>query len=151
MLDLEDILKAIEKVLSFIFGPQTPPQVLQALGYTLAVLFALLGVWSVLFILSRIKTLFVEHFLPLLYNPQEKRRSTRRQRFADHVESEIRRLNNLEEWSDHRFTELEAEVEAEGRRRAWHAIAFWHGATRGLRRERSLSRALQGTFNPRRG
>ena len=32
--------------------------------------------------------------------------------FADHVESEIRRLNTLEAWNDNRFTESEAEREA---------------------------------------
>jgi hypothetical protein len=62
--------------------------------------------------------------------------------FASIVESRVRDLNNKEEWSDRRFTELEAEVETQGdsrRRRGLLGLV----RRRGLRRERSLSRALR--------
>ncbi len=65
----------------------------------------------------------------------------RRQLFASFVESRVRDLDNKEEWSDQRFAELEAEVETVGvarRRRLFGLI----GSGDGLRRERSLSRAL---------
>jgi len=52
---------------------------------------------------------------PIFYNKEQKQLNRRRRRFVDHIESEIRRINRLEEWSDHRFTELEAEVETQGR------------------------------------
>lgn len=64
----------------------------------------------------------------------------RYRRFADHVESEVRRLNNLESWSHYRFTELEAEVEAEGGYYQWR---FPFRQQRGLRRESSFSKALE--------
>lgn len=73
----------------------------------------------------------------------EKQRMDRRRRFADHIESEIRRLNNLEEWRDYRFTELEAEIEAEGRRRTFSLFPFFSKTGSGLRREQSLSKALE--------
>ena len=47
-------------------------------------------------------------------------------------------LNSQEDWKDYHFTELEAEVEAEGRRRF-----FWLSRYNTLRRERSLAKALE--------
>jgi hypothetical protein len=67
------------------------------------------------------------------------RRLRRRGAFAVFVESRVRDLDNKEEWSDQRFAELEAEVEtvgSSGRGR------LPRPSRRGLRRERSLSRAL---------
>src|SRR5437764_183429 len=81
-----------------------------------------------------------------LRNPEEKRRRDRRQTFAEHIEQEIRRLSLKEDWRDRHFTELEAEVEAEGYRRIFDFIPFAgffnqtkNGLTKsGLKRERSL-------------
>lgn len=70
-----------------------------------------------------------------------KRYLLRRQRFAEHIEHEIRRLNSLEEWRDYRFAELEAEVEAEGESR----VGLLKRTRSGLRREKSLSTALQNS------
>lgn len=73
--------------------------------------------------------------------PGERRRARRRHWFALHVKSELQRLDNLESWQDYRFTELEAEVEAEGGRRG---LLFGRlRPKRDLTRERSLSRALR--------
>ncbi len=67
-------------------------------------------------------------------------RKERWRQFADYIESEIRRLNNLESWSHYRFTELEAEVELEGEYR----FAGMHKKTEeGLLRVDSLSEALK--------
>ena len=109
----------------------------------LVIVLALVGIWWALDILSKIKTLWTKELSPLFYNPEEKKRVSRRRRFADHVESEIRRLNNLEAWSDYRFAELEAEVEAEGRQRLYSFLPFLQRSRSGLRRERSLSKALE--------
>ncbi len=76
-------------------------------------------------------------------NPEEERRSRHRRRFAYHIESEIHALNSREEWKDYRFAELEAEVEAEGRRRKFGIFRLLQRTQRGLRRERSLSKALE--------
>jgi hypothetical protein len=81
--------------------------------------------------------------LPLLYNENQKLRIRCRQQFADYIESEIRRLNQKEDWSDFRFAELEAEVEAEGNRRVSSILPFIKRTSKGLRREKSLSRALR--------
>ena len=63
-------------------------------------------------------------FIPLFYNVEQKRKIRHRQRFADHIESEIRRLNQREDWSDFRFAELEAEIEMEGKRSAFSFLPF---------------------------
>jgi hypothetical protein len=72
---------------------------------------SVLSIDIVLLAFSKIKQVVVEDIQPIFYNPVQRRRRNRRQRFADHVESEMRRLNNLESWNDNRFSELEAEVD----------------------------------------
>ena len=143
MPDFEKVLNALKAVLKMIFGEEVPPRITLGLGYVLAGLGILAGLWAMLHILSKIKKLWVEDFWPVFYNAEEKRRIKRRQQFADYLEGEIRRLNSLESWSDYRFAELEAEVEAEGRRRIYGL--FFSRTQSGLRRERSLSRALEAS------
>lgn len=143
MPDFEKIISTINTVLKLVFGDQVPPWIFTLIGYILLLALILIGIWGLLVILSKIKKIWAEEFHPLFYNPEGKRRVQRRQRFADHIESEIRRLNNLEVWSDYHFAELEAEVEAEGQRQASGALPFFPRAQSGLRRERSLSKALE--------
>lgn len=63
--------------------------------------------------------------------------------FADHVDWQLRLLSAKEDWRDDRFAELEAEVEVEGRE--W--VSRWLRGSPSrrvtLRREKSLSRALE--------
>ncbi|MEU1399069.1 NACHT domain-containing protein [Micromonospora zamorensis] len=73
---------------------------------------------------------------------RDPRRLRRRALFADHVESQLRRLDEREEWRDHRFARLEAEVETEGGRRFLLPRRL-HRRRDDLRREKSLSSALQ--------
>jgi hypothetical protein len=75
-------------------------------------------------------------------DPETKRLLSRRQKFAGHVADRIRDLNRAEKWDDFYFAELEAEVETD-----WDSHQRWgfgkpFGRQRGLRRERSLSKAL---------
>jgi hypothetical protein len=104
-----------------------------------------LSIYIVLLAFSKIKQVLVEDIQPIFYNPVQRRRRNRRQRFADHVESEVRRLNNLESWNDNRFSELEAEVEFQGHWMAFSWLPFIRRSRYGTRRERSLSKALQVT------
>jgi polyphosphate kinase 2 (PPK2 family) len=105
----------------------------------------LLLVWGLLYVLSKIKKLWIQHFHPLFYDPQERRRAERRRRFAEHLKAQLNLLNSREAWQDYRFAELEAEVEAEGSRSNWFSL-FSAGTTQGgLRREKSLSAALKAS------
>jgi hypothetical protein len=141
-INLGDIIEFINYILNSIFGEQVPAWISTAVGYFLLAAFALLILWGFLFVLSKIMQLWAEHFSPLFYDAEKKRRRVRRGRFAEHIEDEIKRLGRLEEWSDYRFAELEAEVEAEGRRRILGIFPFRNRTQGGLRHERSLSEAL---------
>ncbi len=67
----------------------------------------------------------------------DKNRWGLRSQFARHLVAELDALANKEEWEDERYTELEAEVEMEGRRRR-----LLGSREQRLRRVRSLSVAL---------
>lgn len=109
-------------------------------GYVLWAAVAVLLVW----LSTWLKNLVWENYVkPLRATQEEKRRLARRQMFAAVVEGKIRDINSNEEWRDYRFTELEAEVEAEGARRTFSLIPFRRRTRSGLRRERSLTRAIE--------
>jgi hypothetical protein len=123
-------------ILQKIFGNEISIWVLRALG-VISVVFA--SFW----LLEKTILSIQNTFIPLFYNKELKRRIQRRQQFADYIESEIRRLNQREDWSDFRFAELEAEVEAEGTHRVSSILPFIKRTSKGLRREKSLSKALR--------
>jgi NACHT domain len=137
----KDWIDALLQVLHLIFGQHLPDRLLHAVGYFLGVGVLLLSVWGVLYILGRIKSLWEKHFWPIFYSRERRRESELRRRFASHIEVGVRRLNALEQWSDYRYAELEAEVEAEGERKLPRLLGILSGFS-SIRRERSLSRAL---------
>ena len=138
----KEIIEGIREVLRLIYGDTPPSRLLQAIGYILLGGLALLGLLGLLMVLSKIKDLWMEKFWPLLYNKEKKRRALHRSKFADHIESEIRRLNNLEEWKDYRFADLEAEVDVETRRLFFGFFPSFESRTT-IKREKSLSKALR--------
>ena len=105
-------------------------------------LWAMLALFLLALLLRSISYLQKE-IIPIFYSAEQARRRNRRQRFAEHIEHELRRFNSMEEWSDYRFTELEAEVEAEGRRR--HPLIPFLTKRDPLRREKSLTKALESS------
>lgn len=140
--DLFDlIIELIEKVLGHPVSP--------FFEKALAVFFilAIIAIAANALILG-IKTLINEVIIPVFYNKEQKRRRSRRQLFADHVEAEIRYLNSRESWNDNRFAELEAEVEAEGGRKIFGWIKINIGVGTRLRREKSLSSAIENSTVP---
>lgn len=138
-MDLNNLLDGLKQLLNLMFGGQPPSLLLTVIAWLIA---GGLVVAALVFILRMLKSLWKEFLEPALYNREDQRRRQRRQRFADHVESEIRRLNNLEDWSDHRFAELEAEVETEGSARWFSLIPSPFNRPDERRRERSLSHAI---------
>ena len=71
-----------------------------------------------------------------------RRRAERRRHFADYVDSQLRDINNREEWYDYRFAELQAHVETRTRSRSMYRPfdSAWRPQ---LRKSRSLTRALR--------
>lgn len=142
MPDFEKIIQNIKAVLQLTFGGNEPPWILTLVGWLLLIGLVLCTLWGALLLLSKIKDIWIQSFQPLFYDPEEKRRSVRRRIFAKHIEHEINQLGLKEDWSDYRFAELEAEVEAEGRQKGLNTLPFLNQSRSGLRREKSLSNAL---------
>lgn len=80
-----------------------------------------------------------------LRDPLEQERLRRRQLFASFVEGRVRDLDRREEWADYRFSELEAEVETVEESGPRHGLKRLMRRQDGLRREKSLSKALVGS------
>ncbi len=142
----EDLLKLVEafkKIIEEIIKKPLPPWLSSLFNYILLLIFCLLAIWGGLIVISQIIKIWTEQIRPLYYNQEQKKRLLKRQRFADYIEHEIRQLNSREEWKDYRFTELEAEVEAEGKQVKFFILPFFQSTKRGLRREQSLSKALE--------
>ena len=131
MPDLEQLFELLERV----FNNSVAIWVSRIL-VLLFILFATL--WLLHGIIDLIKKI-----LPIFYKPEEKTRNQRRRRFAGYIKDEIEKLNKSEKWSDKRFTELEAEIEAEGEFKKSSFIPFFYRVKSGLRREKSLSKALE--------
>ncbi|MDJ0582621.1 NACHT domain-containing protein [Crocosphaera sp.] len=143
-LDLFKIAEQLNELISNIFFEgQAPTWLSHLINYILLIVLVLLGIWGILFVVSKIKKILIEEFLPLFYNKKQQKRREERQIFAKHIVREIDALNLDEEWRDERFTELEAEIEAEGKRKVWDLIPFVQLDQKGLRREKSLSKALK--------
>jgi hypothetical protein len=115
----------------------------EVVGWVVLILSPFIFLYLLLWLIQAIIEIVKTKFIPLFYNSEEKRKIRLRKRFAEHIESEIRRLNQREDWNDFRFAELEAEVEMEGERRSFSFLPFIKRTSSGLRREKSLSRALK--------
>jgi predicted NACHT family NTPase len=129
-------LDKIKELLELLVDKQASAWLLQVIGWAIAL-------WLIAQAIIKVKEVVVKEFWPLLYNETEQRRSKFRRLFASHIASEIDRLNRQEAWSDYRFTELEAEVEAEGRWKVFSIFPFLPRTRSETRRIRSLSKALQ--------
>ncbi|HZR39368.1 MAG TPA: NACHT domain-containing protein, partial [Ktedonobacteraceae bacterium] len=140
MPDVSGVWKTVETIWMIISGTQGPvPRWLSiGVGCVLAIVVLIWLMNQLLEQIVKVMEQWEQKIRPHFYNAEQRRRSTRRQRFAQHVRSRLEILNSQEDWKDYHFTELEAEVEAEGRKRF-----FWFGGHNTLRRERSLSKALE--------
>lgn len=140
--DLKKLVDGIIEVLKLVFPAGVPRMILAVLGWVL-LLIILLGItWTMLWLAGKIKRLWTDEIGPLFDNPDQARRIRRRRLFARYLKDEIFRLNSQEEWGDHRFAELEATVEAEGLRSGGSLYFLPWLRTTGVRREKSLSRAI---------
>jgi hypothetical protein len=136
------VLEFLQGILEQVSPHLATPLKLLLLGLfiLLVLILCILGiVWLLRLLWNQLTVLWSEKIQPA----DRKLQREKYRRFARHIEREIWRLNSLEAWSDYRFTELEAEVEAEGARRISRFIPFLQRS--GLRREPSLSKALESS------
>jgi hypothetical protein len=93
----------------------------------------------IVLLLVKLKQAWHDHLRPKGYTPEQKHRSETRRQFAGYLVEEMHKRNRSENWQDREYAELEAEVEAEGRRRRF----FLPSRSSGVRREKSLAVALR--------
>jgi hypothetical protein len=133
-----DWLNFLQSGLRLLFKDHPPTWLPEVIGIGIVIATAIFMLWMFLKAAYGITSLVKEKLLPLLYDREVRRAVRNSQQFAEHLESDLRRLNGLEQWSDFRYAELEAEVEYEGLRQG-----IWPFTKReGITRERNLSRAL---------
>ncbi|WP_460044426.1 hypothetical protein [Pseudomonas sp. S2_H01] len=93
-------------------------------------------------LLVKLVTAYKSSGLPILLSADNKYRVKRRKQFCNVMIRDLVQLSTAENWNDHNFTDLEAEVEIEG---GYYASA-WDRLRRkksfGLRKEPSLVRAI---------
>ncbi len=123
-----------------------PPGISIIVAWVFILIIILLVIWGILTLANKIMD-SAQNLVQRMRNrdPETRRRIGPRQRFAGHIEREMERIGSNEEWGDYKFTELEAEVEAEGHQRAPSVIPFLTRVNSGLRRETSLSKALKSS------
>jgi hypothetical protein len=133
-----DWLELVQEGLRLLFKGHPPAWLAPAIGACVLVASTIFSVWMLLKAAYGITSLVKEKLLPLFYEKDKQRAVRNAQQFAEHLESDLRRLNGLEQWNDFRYAELEAEVEFEGLRRGIWPFTK-HG---GITKEKNLSRAL---------
>jgi hypothetical protein len=91
------------------------------------------------------KYLWDEWVKPRRYTPEQRRRLRDRQGFARDMDRRVRDINDDERWADRYYAELEAHVEADEEGRAFSLNPRRWRVRRGLRREKSLTKALKSS------
>ncbi|HXH95078.1 MAG TPA: NACHT domain-containing protein [Thermoanaerobaculia bacterium] len=76
---------------------------------------------------------------------EERAQLNRRQRFARVLSSDLSNMAKVENWNDQFYTDLEAQIEAEGRFYATNFDRIIRRASEGLRRVSSLVRAIESS------
>jgi hypothetical protein len=136
-------IKLIQFALEKLFGDHVPSFIGPMIGGLLLIAILCAVVVAIMVAAAKARDIWIEKFRPLSYSPEEKTRSRNSRLFANHVLREINQRNLSENWKDEEFAELEAEVEAQGQRR--HLLPFREifRVPTGIRREPSLTRALE--------
>jgi NACHT domain len=135
-------LQFIQYGFSLLGIKEVPAYIALPLGILVLSLVVVVMVAAIFAALAKIKEIWNEKLRPISYSPEERKRSRDGRLFANQVLREINQRNLAENWRDEEFADLEAEVEAEGRRQQLLPRIF-SLRTDGLRREPSLARALE--------
>src|SRR6267378_2704383 len=119
----EEVLKPTEweKLLTWIqelLGHEIPWYIKFPLGVLVFLALSASILLILLAAVSKIKEIWAEKLIPYTYKPEQRGRAANRRTFARYLSREIINRNIAERWRDEEFTDLEAEVEAEGDRRS---------------------------------
>ncbi|MEB5888639.1 NACHT domain-containing protein [Enterobacter roggenkampii] len=100
---------------------------------------------DVIEILAKLTELYKASGLPVWLNNDNKKKVRRRKQFCKVLNSDLAHLAKAENWNDQHFTDLEAEVETEGGYYASAIDRLRRKKSYGLRKERSLIRAIKSS------
>lgn len=100
---------------------------------------------SLIEILAKLTELYKASGLPVWLDNENKKKVRRRKQFCDVLNSDLAHLAKAENWNDQYFTDLEAEVETEGGYYPSALDRFRRKKSFGLRKERSLIRAIKSS------
>ncbi|ADB74211.1 NACHT domain-containing protein [Geodermatophilus obscurus] len=139
MEDLEKAFKAIE--------PYLPASVADWLLTVVTVLVALGVLFTGLSWLGKPLS-YMGKLIAGLQIGKRRHEAARRAIFIDSIIGRIEQIDQNAEWTDRRYTELEAEVEAEGDRKGVGLLPRLLFSTGGRRRERTLGKALRTSKHP---
>lgn len=135
----EGLFRFAERLL----GVDVPRYVAVPLGALILVAIVVIVIAAIFLATAKIKEIWREKLRPLTYSPEVRQRIRTKRLFANHVLREINARNLAENWKDEEFAELEAEVEVEGGRRSLIPFSSLLRPAGGVRREPSLTRALE--------
>ena len=119
-------------------GVELPGPLAMVFGYLIIATVFVLIVLALATGIKQLITLLIP-LTPKMYSAEARTRSRARRQFAEYIRFQIERMNRSENWRDDDFTELEAEVEASGRRIG--RLAKLRGKS--VFRARSLTKALE--------
>lgn len=123
-------------------GIEVPHSVEVVVGWLVLIALAMALIVFIAKQAAELTDLWEEKILPHIYKPEQREKAKARRQFAEHLALDIAGKNRAENWRDQQYTELEADVEAEGRQRS---MLHFGRRSSGIWRERSLAKALRRT------
>jgi hypothetical protein len=115
--EVDRIVSGADAALKLLFPGGVPGWVHVAEGAVLALLVLMVAGLTSIRLLVAIVQEWRQRVVPLFNDRQKQPLGERRSWLARKLDERLKLLGRQEEWLDHRFTELEAEVESESRRR----------------------------------
>jgi hypothetical protein len=109
------------------------------------VYFGLLLLKHILELLLALKSAGANLGIPFNISPEKRAETRRRRQFCNALISDLSVISKSENWNDQFFTDLEAQIEAEGRFYATRLDKLMRRESAGLRRVRSLIKAIESS------
>lgn len=148
-MNLDSMKYTVEFVLSLVNQLSEAPSVTKFVIYGILAIFVIsLLLTSIRFTLEHLASI-VENLkkigLPLANSQEQKMAVRRRQQFCNVLRSDLDAIAKAENWNDQWFTDLEAEVDAEGGYYANTLARYLGRRSNGIRRAPSLIQAIQSS------
>lgn len=149
----EKALGAAERGFNLLWSSDRPQDIwhwlllifILVVGAGIVLIFVLKTLGNVIELLVKFSEAYKTSGLPVWLSKQNKSRVRRRKQFCAVLDADLAYLAKAENWNDQYFTDLEAEVETEGGYYASALDRLRRKKSFGLRKERSLIRAINSS------